>query len=125
LLCTEIFSDIQNNFCTQHVLPMFCKKKSFWKRFTCIMELNPSFFCNFKFSFDAKNLWIRLVKPPSPWDKNQRTCRGLSAFKIGGGSSGRCVTVGRPPVLDLEANAAAYGGFDYVVREHRTHSDSN
>ena len=29
----------------------------------------------------------------------------------------RCVTVGRPPVL--EANAAAYGGFDYVVREHR------
>ena len=28
LLCTEIVSDIQNNFCTQHVLPMFCKKKS-------------------------------------------------------------------------------------------------
>ena len=32
---TEIVSDIQNNFCTQHVLPMFCKKKSFWQRFTC------------------------------------------------------------------------------------------
>ena len=29
ILCTEIVSDIQNNFCTQHVLPMFCKKKSF------------------------------------------------------------------------------------------------
>ena len=29
MLCTEIVSDIQNNFCTQHVLPMFCKKKSF------------------------------------------------------------------------------------------------
>ena len=27
------------------------------------------------------------------------------------------MTLGRPPVL--EANAAAYGGFDYVVREHR------
>ena len=27
MLYTEI--DIQNNFCTQHVLPMFCKKKSF------------------------------------------------------------------------------------------------
>ena len=26
---TEIVSDIQNIFCTQHVLPMFCKKKSF------------------------------------------------------------------------------------------------
>ena len=26
---TEIVSDIQNNFCTQQVLPMFCKKKSF------------------------------------------------------------------------------------------------
>ena len=22
-------------FCTQHVLPMLCKKKSFWQRFTC------------------------------------------------------------------------------------------
>ena len=29
MLCTEIVSDIQNNFCTQHVLRMFCKKKSF------------------------------------------------------------------------------------------------
>ena len=29
MLCTEIVFDIQNNFCTQHVLPMFCKKKSF------------------------------------------------------------------------------------------------
>ena len=24
-LCTEIASDMQNNFCTRHVLPMFCK----------------------------------------------------------------------------------------------------
>ena len=38
MLCTEIVSDIQNNFCTQHVLPMFCKKKSFWQRFTCTDE---------------------------------------------------------------------------------------
>ena len=29
MLCTEIVSDIQNNFCTQHVLPMFCKRKNF------------------------------------------------------------------------------------------------
>ena len=34
MLCTEIVSDIQNNFCTQHVLPMFYKKKSFGQRFT-------------------------------------------------------------------------------------------
>ena len=33
MLYTEIVSDIQENFCTQHVL---CKKKSFWQRFTCI-----------------------------------------------------------------------------------------
>ena len=32
-MCTEI--DIQNNFCTQNFLPIFCKKKSFWQRFTC------------------------------------------------------------------------------------------
>ena len=38
MLCTEIFSDAQNNFGTQHVLPMFCKKKSFWQRFTCTVH---------------------------------------------------------------------------------------
>ena len=36
ILCTEIVSDVQNNFCTQYYLPIFCKKKSFWQRFTCI-----------------------------------------------------------------------------------------
>ena len=35
MLCTEIVFDIQNNFCTQHVLPIFCKKKCSWQRFTC------------------------------------------------------------------------------------------
>ena len=35
MLCTEIVSYIQNIFCTQHVLPMFFKKKSFWQRFNC------------------------------------------------------------------------------------------
>ena len=39
MLCTEIVSDIQNNFCTQHVLPMYCKKKSFWQRFTCTRSI--------------------------------------------------------------------------------------
>ena len=41
MLSTEIVSDIQNNFCAQHVLvlPMFCKKKSFWQRFTCTQLL--------------------------------------------------------------------------------------
>ena len=29
MLCTEIAFDIQNNLCTQHVLPTFCKNKSF------------------------------------------------------------------------------------------------
>ena len=36
MFCTEIVSDIQNNFCTQHVLPLFCKNKRFWQRFACI-----------------------------------------------------------------------------------------
>ena len=27
MLCPEIVFDIQNNFCTQNVLPMFCKKE--------------------------------------------------------------------------------------------------
>ena len=35
ILCTEFVFDVQNNVCTQHVLPMFWKKKSLWKRFTC------------------------------------------------------------------------------------------
>ena len=29
MLCTEIVFGIQGNFCTQHVLPMFCKNKKF------------------------------------------------------------------------------------------------
>ena len=29
MLHTEIVFDIQNNFCTQHVLPWFCTQKSF------------------------------------------------------------------------------------------------
>ena len=29
MLCTEIVGDIQNNLCTQHVLLMLCKNKSF------------------------------------------------------------------------------------------------
>ena len=35
MLFAEIVSDIQNNFCTQHVLLVFCKKKNFLQRFTC------------------------------------------------------------------------------------------
>ena len=36
--CTKIVFYIQNNFCTtKHALPMFCKKRSFWQRFTCIL----------------------------------------------------------------------------------------
>ena len=30
-LCAEIVLSVKNNFCTQLVLPMFCKKKSFDK----------------------------------------------------------------------------------------------
>ena len=41
-MCTEIVSDIQNNFCTQYDLPMLiCKKKSFLQRFTCTEVRNP------------------------------------------------------------------------------------
>ena len=39
MLCTEIELDIQNNLCTQHVLPVFCKNKSLWQRFTCTENL--------------------------------------------------------------------------------------
>ena len=35
MLCTEIVFDFRSNFCTQYVLLMFCKKKSFWQRFNC------------------------------------------------------------------------------------------
>ena len=40
MLCTEIVFDIQNNFCIQHVLLMFWKKKNFWPRFTCPKDIN-------------------------------------------------------------------------------------
>ena len=50
MLCTEIVSDIQNNFCTQHLLPMFCKKKSLWQRFTCTYKENFHFKFNYPLS---------------------------------------------------------------------------
>ena len=31
----------RNGFCTQHVLPMFCKKKSIWQRFTLYLLYLP------------------------------------------------------------------------------------
>ena len=53
MLCTEIVSDIQNNFCTQHVLPMFFKKKSFWQRFACT-EQNHMKQCVMEIPFRTK-----------------------------------------------------------------------
>ena len=48
MLCTEIVLNVKNNFCTQHVLPVFCKKKSFWQRFICMASSTfPSHFCQF------------------------------------------------------------------------------
>ena len=44
-LCTEIVFGIQKNVCIQHVLPMFCKKKSFWQWFTCT-QTNVNSFCS-------------------------------------------------------------------------------
>ena len=37
----------ENNFCSQHVLPMFCKKKSFWQRFTFFESKKSKIFRNF------------------------------------------------------------------------------
>ena len=39
MLCKKIVSDMQNNFCTQHVVPTFCEKKNFWQKFTCTSDL--------------------------------------------------------------------------------------
>ena len=36
-----ILYQLTDNFCTQYVLPMFCKKKNFWQRYTC----TNFFFC--------------------------------------------------------------------------------
>ena len=43
MLCTEIVFDIQNNFCTQHVLPMFqFGSLIFW---TCNLMNNLTLYC--------------------------------------------------------------------------------
>ena len=66
MLCTEIVSDIQNNFCTQHVLPMFCKKKSFWQRFTCTAYTCS--ICNFGFTH-KKSLENHMINTHSQGEK--------------------------------------------------------
>ena len=45
MLCTEIFSDIQNNFCTQHVLPCSAKRRTSDKDFLYFLSTGISFFC--------------------------------------------------------------------------------
>ena len=49
ILCTEIVFDIQNNICTQHVLPMFYKKRASEKDLPvhqavkgCVISLYPA-----------------------------------------------------------------------------------
>ena len=64
MLYTEIFSDIQNIFCTHHVLPMFCKKKSFWQRFTCTKYLftyDYLKFQNYKICWVLMTLYYQLI----------------------------------------------------------------
>ena len=53
MLCTEIVSDIQNNFCTSHVLPMFCKKKASDKDL-------PVFVCQFGAKVSLQHCWAML-----------------------------------------------------------------
>ena len=43
MLCTEIVSDIQNNLCTQHVLPMF--ELGIFRYWTCNSMNNLSSYC--------------------------------------------------------------------------------
>ena len=38
MLCTEIVSDIQNNFCTKHVLPHVLQKEEFLKKIYLYMK---------------------------------------------------------------------------------------
>ena len=59
MLYTEIVFDIQNNFCTQHVLPMFCKKNSFWQRFTCNWNM---LFWRFQYFLISSHLYLRALE---------------------------------------------------------------
>ena len=75
MLCTEIVSDIQNKFCTQHVLSMFCKERSFWQRFTCHKDVKTEQSFqeseekieseNFDFDFESKDD-VNDIKPKLP-----------------------------------------------------------
>ena len=88
MLCTKIVSGVQNNFWSQHVLPMFCKKKSFWQRFACmkfifkscqiflgigneVWSVNcPHFLTEFLAGFLAITVWRFSLDSPCP-----RVCR--------------------------------------------------
>ena len=52
---------------------------------------------------------------PSPWDKNRRTCRGLSAFKIGGGST-ETTTIKRTVGPNGKTSAKKYVDFKSNVK---------
>ena len=65
MLCTEIVFDIQNNFCTQHVLPKFCKRKSFWQD----LPVNILIFNRFSYLHSGPQLLL----PPVCFGMSTRT----------------------------------------------------
>ena len=79
MLHTEIVFYIQNNFCTQHVLPMFCKKKSFWQRFTCKLKQKSKKLFHFAEILQSRRQYGPIVKYTTPLSL---LCHYLSLFPI-------------------------------------------
>ena len=76
MLCTEIDLYLQNILCTQHVLPMFCKNKSFWQRFTFIVppKMNTLVglirITNFASATTVVFILVMAVMQEQIWEKN-------------------------------------------------------
>ena len=47
----KLFLTFRTIFSTQHVLPMFCKKKSFWQRFACTGDIHTKAFVHGLYPF--------------------------------------------------------------------------
>ena len=89
-LCTEIVFVIQNNLCTQHVLPMFFKKRSFWQRFICTKSVTNTIHKILTFAWcelcdqnvRLKMAWSLLQFTLGPVDKFLETSLGLILITI-------------------------------------------
>ena len=100
-------------FFTQHVLPMFCKKKNFWQRFTCTVALYYNTviaWCLYYFG--------QSFSSPLPWSKCPKILNELNKtfeYSKECGVAGSTQFFWYRETLDIAANITEPSSFNFTL----------